>query len=215
MAPSRTYIGPNSLELLRVVLGLAGLALGIASVLYAVNGMTQAGAAVEVPVALADGGAATSRDASQAWVPVEGLPPLTYVFAPSDSLTLSAWGSTRVEQLLARGETLLLGLGLAAAALLLRPVLSSISSGRPFAEGNARRLGLLAAVVLVVGYVGPLLPQLATLLVLDRLALEPGQPFTWSLTFTFLPLVMGALVLAVAEAFRRGEAITADVEGLV
>lgn len=95
------------------------------------------------------------------------------------------------------------------------PVLSSISRGDPFAAGNARRLGLLATVVVVVGYVGPLLPQIASILVLGRIDLGPDGPFTWSFTFSFLPLVIAALVLATAEAFRRGEAITADVEGLV
>jgi hypothetical protein len=208
----RTYLGSGALELMRTLLGLAGLVLGIASVMYAINGMSQAGGAVEVPVALAEGSAV---DPGQVPVPVAGLPEMTRVFAPADALSLSAWGSTWLEQLLARGDTLMLGLGLAAAALLLMPVLSSISRGQPFTPGNARRLGLLAVVVLVVGYVGPLLPQLATLLVLGRLEVAPGDPFVWSLTFAFLPLILAALVLATAEAFRRGETISADVEGLV
>lgn len=208
----RPYIGSTTLDLFRALLGLAGLVLSIAAVLYAINGMTQAPAAVEVPVALADADTAYPGEAP---VAVPGLPEGSRVYAPTDELTLASWDSTRLEWLLSRGDTLLLGLGLGAAALLLMPVLSSISRGEPFAAGNARRLGLLAVVVLVVGYVGPVLPQLATLLVLSRIDIGPGGPFVWSLTFSLLPLVLAGLVLATAEAFRRGETITADVEGLV
>lgn len=207
------FIGRGALDLLRTLLGLAGLVAAVGGVLYAINGMTQAQAAVDVPVSLVQAGDAA--DPGEVLVPVAGLPDMTHVFAPADGLTLSVWGSTGLEQLLARGDTLLLGLGLGAAALLLMPVVASISAARPFAAGNARRIGLLAVVVLVVGYVGPLLPQVATALVIDRLALEPGDPFALSFTFSFLPLILGALILAVAEAFRRGESLTADVEGLV
>jgi Protein of unknown function (DUF2975) len=208
----KPYIGQGALDLFRVLLGLAGLALSIFAVLYAINGMTQAGGPVMVPVALQESALTWSGEAP---VVVPGLPELARVFAPADALSLASWGSTQLEQLLARGGTLLIGLGLGAAALLLMPVLSSISRGEPFAAGNARRLGLLAVVVLVVGYVAPLLPQAATLLVLDRLGIGPDGPFVWSLTFSFLPLVLAALILATAEAFRRGESISADVEGLV
>lgn len=208
----KPYIGQGALDLFRVVLAIAGVALAIAAVLYAINGMTQAPAAVSVPVALADAGLTWSGEAA---VPVPGLPVGSRVYAPADAVMLAAWESTRLEWFLSRGETLLLGLGLCAAAFLLLPVLTSISLGRPFVEGNARRLRLLALLVLLVGYVAPLLPQTATLLVLDRLGIGPDGPFVRSLTFSFLPLVLAALVLVTAEAFRRGESISADVEGLV
>jgi hypothetical protein len=44
---------------------------------------------------------------------------------------------------------------------------------------------------------------------------EPGSPFVIAATFSFLPIMLAVLVLTVAEAFRRGAALTHEVDGLV
>ena len=67
------------------------------------------------------------------------------------------------------------------------------------------------------GQVGPVLPQIGSLVVLDRLGLVgPGSPFVAGATLTIGPaLLAGLLLLVLAEAFRQGERISDDVEGLV
>jgi hypothetical protein len=184
-------------------------------VVYAINGITQAGAAVTVTFDLqpGPGSPVTASQPDQVPVSVSGLPEGVRVFAARDGLSLSAWDSTVVEQVLARGDALLLGLGVAVAAFLLVPVLRSVAAARPFDSGNASRIAGLAMVVLVVGWVGPMLSGLATLLVIGRVGLEGTA--TWSVTFGLMPLLLAALLLVLAEAFRRGELISREVEGLV
>jgi hypothetical protein len=60
----------------------------------------------------------------------------------------------------------------------------------------------------------PLLPAAATAMVLARTGADV-EVFEQGVTFTLLPFALVAAVLVVAEAFRRGEQIADDVEGLV
>lgn len=227
-SPAPPVAPPTGTE--RWVGTLAGvlLALGVVAasfgVLYAVNGATQAGATVKVPVTLAGPEHASGwgdvqvevagLDPGDAWL--AGAPPQGVTAGTVDGrLTLAAWGSTRTEQVLARGETLLLGLGLLGGALALRPVLRSVAAGRPFAPGNARRIAVVAGVVGVVGFLAPLLPQLAGLGVLDRTGLADSGAFHTGLSYSLEPLGAAALVLVVALAFRTGEQLARDTDGLV
>lgn len=92
-------------------------------------------------------------------------------------------------------------------------VLRDIWAGRPFTPANPKRLAALAVVVLA----GALLPQLAdnvaAALVLDHLGMT-------GLGYTIVGL-NGSAILAViaisilAGAFRHGQHLAADVEGLV
>ena len=214
------------LRYLRVLIVVLGWAAGVLGVAYAINGATQAPAWVRVPVTLA---AAPDR-ASPVEVHVDGIsvpdgwltgpPPSgtrSYVAGQptADSeLTLAAWGSTRVEQLLARGRWLVGGLGVLVGALALAPLLGAIADGYPFAPGNARRLVVLAVTVAVAGVLAPLLPQIAGFLVLDRTGLA-GPAFMATPSVELTPLLVGALILAVAAAFRAGERMADDVRGLV
>ncbi|NMM17150.1 MAG: hypothetical protein HHJ14_08435, partial [Cellulomonas sp.] len=100
-------------------------------------------------------------------------------------------------------------------AVALRPVLLSIAAGRPFAPGNARRITLVAATVAVVGVAAPLAPQIAGQLVLARTGLARTGAFVSTVAVSPEPLLVAALVLAVATAFRAGEAMSRDVDGLV
>ncbi len=213
------FIGPGGIGLvsaLLLVLGVVGLVGGVA---YWVNGLTHVHAAVTVPVRLlaAPGSPVPDADPERVLVPVAGLPPAAYVSADSGNLDLTAWDSTMPEQALARADTLLLGLATAFAAYLLIPLLRSVQEGHPFDDGNARRIAGLTVALLVAGWLGPFLTRVGSVLVIDRLGfggvggrLDPGT------TPELGPLLLAAVLLAVlAEAFRRGEQISADVDGLV
>ena len=216
MAQRASYLKPTTIRSLSWLIGLIGVVAAVAGPVYAINGATQAAGAVEVPVELAG-----QDDAGRTRVPlaVADLPDGTAVSARNggSDVELSAEDSTIAEQLLSRGDALVLGLALGAGAWLLRPVLGSLAAGRPFGSGNARRLAGLATVVVLAAGIGPLLPQIGSLVVLDRLDLVgPDSPFVVGVTFAVTPaLVTALLLLVLAEAFRQGERISEDVEGLV
>ena len=211
MARRSTYVSPSTVRGMSALIGLAGVVAAIAGPVYAINGATQAGAAVEVPVEL--------RGVDPLAGVAAGLPDGVRLLSQDGGVLsqLSAWDSTVVEQLLSRGDAAVLGLAVGVGAWLLGPVLGSIAAGRPFGAGNSRRLAWLAVVVAVAGSVGPLLPQFGALAVLERLDLVgPQSPFVMGVTFSFVPVVVGGfLLLVLAEAFRQGERIDSDVEGLV
>ena len=211
-----TYVKPGTIRGLGLVVGLIGLVAALAGPTYAISGAFQAGAAVVVPVELIE---PPVTDAARTSASLPALPDGVRIagLTPGSELELSAPGSTVLEQLLSRGDAAVLGLAVGLGAWLLRPLLASVAAGRPFGAGNARRLAGLASVVVVAAGIGPLLPQIASLAVLDRLDLVgPDSPFVMGLTFAFTPAVLtGLLLLVLAEAFRQGERLSADVEGLV
>ncbi|MCZ2830428.1 DUF2975 domain-containing protein [Modestobacter sp. VKM Ac-2986] len=212
MDRSQTYVKASTVRGVSQLVGLVGLVAVLAGPVYAVVQATRAGGAVQVPVELS-GGTGPLVGAQVALPDGVRLLPL-----PGGVRTmLSAGDSTVAEQLLASGDVAVLGLAVGLGAWLLRPVLASIAAGRPFGAGNSRRLAWLALVVAVAGSIGPLLPQFGALAVLDRLDLVgPDSAFVMGVTFSFLPIVVGGfLLLVLAEAFRQGERIDSDVEGLV
>src|SRR5450830_157782 len=223
--------GPRPLITARSALWVARLAtlllfLGVAAALwgtaYTVNGMTQAPATVKVPVTLV----AARHGSGWGNVPLQlpgvevpkgwiaGARPDGVLPSGTDGrVTVAAWGSTRVEQLLGRGDWLIGGVGLLIGTLALRPVLLSISSGRPFARGNARRIAVVAGTVAVVGIVAPLLPEIAGQLVLERTGLARTGAFAAVPGVSPEQLLVAALVLVVAAAFRAGETMARDADG--
>jgi hypothetical protein len=208
---TRPYARPRTVRLLADAVLFAGLALAVFGVAYAVNGATQAHADVEVPVALT-----TPEAEVPVPLPRGDLPPGARLEVASDQLMLRAWDSTVAEQLTSRGDMVLFGLAASAASMLLRRLLLSIAEGQPFRAGNARRIAALAALVAVAGTVGPVLPELAALMVLDRVGLaEPGGPFRVGVSFPLTALLVAPVLLALAEAFRRGAELADDVRGLV
>ncbi|GIG19413.1 hypothetical protein Cch01nite_01370 [Cellulomonas chitinilytica] len=200
---------------------LLGWIAGLGSVAYVVNGATQAPATVKVPVLLAAEPSAgwgnvqlelPGVEIPDGWV--SGAEPTGGVNVDS-RVTLAAWGSTRAEQVLARGSGLVGGIAFLAGALLLQPVLRAVAGGRPFAPGSSRRIAWSAAVVGVAGVVAPLLPQWAGLLVLARTGLDANPTFAGVVQLSFDSVWVAVLVLVVAVAFAAGERMTRDVEGLV
>jgi hypothetical protein len=215
----RAYVGHNGVELLVALVAFIGLVGLVGGIGYSINGLTHAHADVAVPVALhvGPGSPVPAFDADQAPVAVEGLPPGSHVTADAEELTLHAWDSTLLEQLLGRADALVLGLGVAAGAYLLIPLLRSVQRGQPFAEGNAARVRGLAVVVLVVGIGGPFLARLGSGDVLSRIG-QSGPDAVLSpagIPSVLNVLLTAALLAVLAEAFRRGEQLAEDVDGLV
>ncbi len=211
------YVGPRTTRVIATLLLVVGAVAAIGGVGYAVNGATQSPGNVHVPVSLfLDQGSPSGAPVA---VDVAGVEPPdgTYLQAVDGGLVLvDSTGASRWTGFLARGDAALGGLAVGLCAVLLAPVLTSLAAGEPFWRGNAARIGATGATILVAGTVAPLLPQLAALGVLDRLGLaEPGSPFVLGLALELAPLGFSALVLAVAEAFRRGSQIADDAVGLV
>lgn len=114
-----------------------------------------------------------------------------------------------------------------AGVLLLVPVVRTTAAGRPFDQGNARRLGAAAAVVAgawVLVTAGPALaaPALIHAVAASRPAVHGTQTFSlpagWLVPdhrLVWWPLVVVVLVAVLAAATRHGTRLAADTEGLV
>ncbi|MFI9270862.1 DUF2975 domain-containing protein [Kitasatospora sp. NPDC052896] len=230
----RPFAGVTMVRLLAQVMLLIGLVGSVGAVAYAVNGVTQAGGYVNVPVKVrsttgltvagGSGGAAAQVPLGQGTavggqlrVDIAGTDRSSWLTADSETLTLRSFGSTVGEQLLSRAGLAALGLGVGLGALLLRRLLLSIAQGEPFRSGNAARVAGLAGLTAVAGLVPAVAPGVAGALVLGRLGLGgDGSPVTSvGGTLPYVPLLVALLLLALAEAFRRGAELAEDVDGLV
>jgi hypothetical protein len=106
-----------------------------------------------------------------------------------------------------------------AGALYVRRILLTVERGEPFIRRNAGRLVRVAGLVFLGGAVAPWLSWwggrevLAHLQLSRDLILPPGVDHGDSLGFT--SVLLGLVVLAAAEAFRRGRKLAEDTEGLV
>ncbi|MDM7830045.1 hypothetical protein [Cellulomonas edaphi] len=209
---------------LLVAIGVIGAALGV---LDFVNALTQVSASVKATVRVAPSGCCGDARVelpgvtlADGWLLPANGPDGLSASPSAGQLRIEAWGSTAPEQALANAELLVGGVGFLLGALLIRPVLVALSEGRPFRRGNARRITLVAVTVAVTGVLVPLPSQLAGLRIAQRTGLE--TELVHGVTVPLAPLLTGALVLAVAAAFRAGERLTreseemaADLQGLV
>jgi hypothetical protein len=105
---------------------------------------------------------------------------------------------------------------LRAGAWLLRGLLLSITDGNPLLPANARRIAGIAGLVIVAAAAGEFLPAMAGAMVLDRLGLGAGAPVApLRAELGLFPILLAMVLLALAEAFRRGSELARDAEGLV
>jgi hypothetical protein len=118
------------------------------------------------------------------------------------------------------GQRLLLSLPeLIAAALALVVVwqlvrlVRTLRAGDPFVPGNARRLTVVALAVIVGGAAVPLADAITTDLLQRDTAVDGLVSFSASLDF--LPFLIGVLLAALAEFFRRGARLREETVGLV
>ncbi|GLY31771.1 DUF2975 domain-containing protein [Kineosporia sp. NBRC 101731] len=226
------YVSPTMLRVITWIMLAVGAVSAVVAIVLLVASVTGSPRTQDVPVQLTDGasteratgyvaeratesgGDPGSSSATGAHTRQAGRSSFT---AGNDGPVLSAADPTRPERLLNNGGAILLGATVAVGTLLLRPVLTSIAAGRPFGSGNSSRLNLLAAVTGSAAVLVPLLPQFAALLTLDRLGLfGTGSPFVMGLGLSLAPVVgLSVLLVVLAEAFRQGEKLHRDVEGLV
>jgi hypothetical protein len=145
------------------------------------------------------------------------LPAGTHVHADTDNSHLFVESLPAGLRLLTAAGTSAAALAGAAGAWWLFLVLRSVHNGKPFDRRNAGRLVGVAGAVILGGVVAPALDTGVAAVVLMHLGLaEPGSPV--ELVFfqlSFAPLLIAAVVLAAAEAFRRGAALADDADGLV
>ncbi len=209
------YISSRGSRLLARALVVVGIGVAVAGVVYAGLGAAEASDTVTVPISIAD----RNDDAlSTVQVSVDdvAVPEGARLEAVQGGLQLvdengaSAWAG-----FLARGDAALLGLAFAACALLVAPVITSVASGEPFRKGNAVRIAWTGMVVGVVGMLAPTLPHLAALGVMTSFDGLGDNPLAVVVTPSVVPVGIAALILIVAEAFRRGTQINDDVAGLV
>ena len=205
---------PFSIRLVANAALAIGIVAAIGGVIHAVQAAVQTGAPVTVPatVDMADlpGGGGPAPQAAP------GLPDGSLIVWPAGGQALYVPDSTAVERVLARGDTVVVSLGVLLGAFLLRGLLMSIADGRPFEPGNPRRLAGIAGLVVVCGILGPALPDVAGIVVLDRLGIGgPAGPYGVSVSWPVIPLLFAPPLLALAEAFRRGAELADDVRGLV
>jgi hypothetical protein len=96
--------------------------------------------------------------------------------------------------------------------LLLR-IARTLREGDPFVPANARRLTVIALTVLAGAVLVPLSFAITTDLLQQDTAAEDVVAFSASLSA--LPILVGLLIAALAEFFRRGTKLREDTEGLV
>jgi hypothetical protein len=112
-------------------------------------------------------------------------------------------------------------LSLGIGAVMLRRLALSIQKGRPFDPRNPRRVGVIAIMVALGTSVAAFVESFAAWAVVHHVAAVTNQPsLVTTLTTHFPryqiePLVVAAAIAVAAVAFRRGQQLTEDVEGLV
>jgi hypothetical protein len=233
----RRFISPRLARILAGIMMLIGVTAPIGGIAYAINGATQAQGPVKFRVVVTEPGALQVPVSGAAGPGTRPLHPqgvtegdlavsfdLTVPSAAASSflevpreLTLRAWDSTVTEQLFSRAAAAVLGLCIGLGAVLLRRVLLSVADGQPFRPGNPACLAGIAALMVVASLAAAVLPAVASARVLDRLALDAAASPIASppVNLDLGPLLATLVVLALAEAFRRGGELAHEVEGLI
>lgn len=205
MAAEKRYARPGAVRSLAGFLLLAGVAFLVAAVVSPVNQLTQPGGVVPVE----------PRASFSPSLP--GLPAGTSVdYQPDHPLVLSVAELPAGLRLLTEAPATVgfgaVGIG----ALLLWRVLRSVGAGEPFRAGNARLVAGLAAVVAIGGVLEQVAQDWATVAVREHVGLAgPDSPLQTSFELPLGPLVLGGLLLVVADALRAGGRLETEVEGLV
>jgi Protein of unknown function (DUF2975) len=140
-----------------------------------------------------------------------GLPPVELTaWSPME---LTFWGPTWQDRLgfagphLARQAVILLVLWL------LWRIVRTVPTVEVFTAANARRMVVIGVALAAGSTAVQLLSYAAHKGIVARSAAEGIVDVAFS--FSFLPVVVGAVVLLLAEVFRQGVRLRADVDGLV
>lgn len=154
----------------------------------------------------------TSRTEAEAAAPVATSGAARVAFAGEVRWTIPDAGTVqRVLALLPSAETVVL---LVLGAVCLWRLVTGIRAGEPFQAAVVRRLRVLALLVLA-----QVIVVRATALVADFAVTAPARPDPQTTVDLgagdLLGFAVGLLLLALAECFRQGVRLRADVEGLV
>ena len=210
--PPRPYASQRFINLLAQMCLAAALFVPLGAVTYAINAGTRAGGDVVVEVDVRDW---VAMDAALAAGPRPGA---RVDGAGASRTELRAWDSTLAEQLLSRAGVALLGVCVGLGALLLARMLRSVAAGEPFHAANAGRAATIAGLVMAGGLASTWLPVVAADAVPRRVELAAG-PYSPvdapAVQFSLPHLLAAALLLVLAEVFRRGHADARDLDGLV
>ena len=200
--------GMNAVTWLLMALAVVSVVLAVALPLQQ---LTETGAAV--PVTLTGEAAGRVDEA----LDIPRVPEGATVTYSAEEYELSAAQLPGELRLLSQAATSLLFLSVAGGAWCLALVLRSIRAGQPFDRRNPGRLTGLAVAIVGGGLLAPIVGNVAANAVLGHLdLLGPDSPFVMVIAdLKFNPLLFAAIVMAFAEAFRRGGALHDDVEGLV
>jgi hypothetical protein len=130
-----------------------------------------------------------------------------------DGMRLTLWGPTWRDRLAYAGPNLLVALLTLAVLFLLYRIVGTVARGDVFSRTNARRIVWIGLLAGVGGSVAQLVQFAAHRDMVDRSAAAGlvEVPFH----FSGAPLLAGALVIVLAEAFRQGVRLHDDVDGLV
>jgi hypothetical protein len=204
---AKPLLGPRSAGVYAVLLVLVAAAAALVAVVVLVQAVTRGGA--DVAVSLND---AVRLDLNDRLDLPEGAALLGNLLPVDLHVPALPLGL----RLLAQLGTALLLLAISAGALALAQVLRTVRAGRPFARRNVPALVVVAVAVLVGGGLAPVVRDAAAFAALDHLGLtDADAPFLLQMSVPLTPFLISGLVLAVAEAFRRGAAMAEDVDGLL
>jgi len=182
----------------------------IRALVLPINQLTKPGGEVALRVVLSETTAATGLAGVTLWMPSSsGAVELRVADLPTDLRFLTEVGPA-------------LGyLGWAIGAWLLARALSSIVDGRPFAGRVVGAVAGLGVVLLLVPTVSDYVERVVANDVVGRVeragavipygTTRPSEAFLTSLD----TMIIGLIVLLVAEAFRQGRKMSAELEGLV
>ncbi len=139
---------------------------------------------------------------------------------PADVQVVSynAWlpgPSDVVDYLLRAAEVLPSALILLLILRLLRTVVSSISHGEPFTDGNAFRICVMGASLVIGTPVALITTAIATQLQITRAELDGDVIVTLDVLDVVFPVLGGVLLLILGGVFKMGVRMRTDVEGLV
>ena len=208
-AAAKPYLGRLGMDLAATVLLMTAAVSLVVAVVLPINQLTQPGGSVTV----------TPGFSEEAERPLDlpGLPEGVFVVDGDTTAVLHAFELPAALRALTELPAVLAAVAIAAGAWWVARVLTSIRAGQPFDRRNPPRLAGVAAAVLLGGLVVPMSEGVVTFAVLRHLDLaELGSPLTGlSTTIPLTPILLALVLLAAAEAFRRGGTLANDVAGLV
>lgn len=129
---------------------------------------------------------------------------------------LSLTGLSMVARLLLGGGTLILALVQVLIAIAVIALCRQLLAGRPFVPALGRLLAAVAVVVLAGGMIGQALYGFGNFQVATELNADPiGTEFPMMMHLDSTPFVVGIVVALIATAFRVGERLQTETDGLV